>query len=234
MMNWCDLLVLLVVGGFGIIGLKNGFVYSVFRLASFFVSIAASIKLYPKIAELMVKAGIYTTVKASIFNSLISQNSELIPKVDGVIKDVAADAVVNRLTLPSFFKEIVVSRIPNASNIVDTNKIMDIVSAELAKIAIDIMSLILIYILIRIALVFIRSILQGVARLPVFKQVDKLGGFAFGAIEGMMTVYILFTVIMIFNAAPQLKPVFEIVDSSNLARFFYQNNFVIEWMFPRI
>jgi len=234
MMNWCDLLVLLIVGGFGIIGLQKGFVYSVFRLASFFISIIASVKLYPKIAELMVKTGIYTTVKASIFNSLISQNSELIPRTDGVVKDAAADVIVNRLTLPSFFKEIVLSRIPNASSIVDTNKIMNIVSAELAKIAIDIMSLILVYILIRTALVFMRSILQGVARLPVFKQIDKLGGFAFGAIEGMMTVYILFAFIMIFNAAPQLKPIFEMVDSSNLARFFYRNNFVIEWMFPRI
>jgi uncharacterized membrane protein required for colicin V production len=234
MINWCDLFVLLVVGGFGIIGLKNGFVYSIFRLASFFVSIAASVKFYPKVAEILMKAGLYTSVKASILKSLLSQQSELIPKADGAIKDATADTIINRLQLPSFFKDIVVDRIPKASTIIDAGKVMDIISSELAKIAIDIISLILIYILIRIALVFVRLIFQGVAKLPVFKQMDKLGGFAFGAVEGMMTVYILFAVIIIFNAAPQLRPVFEMVDSSSLARFFYQNNFVIEWMFPGI
>jgi len=117
---------------------------------------------------------------------------------------------------------------------VDVNKIIDAISGELAKVVIDIMSLVLLYILIRLALVFVRTILQGIARLPVFKQMDKLGGFAFGAVEGLMTVYIIFAIIMLFNAAPQFKPVFETVDSSTLARFFYQNNFIIEWMFPRI
>jgi len=231
-MNWCDFFVLAVIGGFGIAGLKNGFIYSIFRLASFFISVIASVKFYPKVAEFLAKAGLYASVKTSVLKSLLSQKQVLVPEADGAIKQAAADEVVNRLFLPSFFKDRLIEGIPNPSKLVDVDKIMDLVSGEMAKTIVDIISLILLYILIRIGLFFCRSVLQGVAKLPLFKQMNKLGGFAFGAVEGFMTVYVIFTVVMMFNAVPQFKPVFEAMESSVLANFFYQNNFIVGWMFP--
>ena len=93
--------------------------------------------------------------------------------------------------------------------------------------------MVVLYIIIRMALIFIRFILQGVAKLPIFKQVDKLGGFAFGGVEGLLTIYILCAVLMLFNASVQFKPVFEAVDNSIIAKWFYQHNFIVNWMFTR-
>lgn len=233
-MNWSDLLVIGIIVGFGIIGMRNGFIYSIFRLASFFISVIASIKFYPKVSEILVKTGLYMSIKASILKNLLMQKQALVPKVDGQVRQAAADTVINHLPLPSFFKGTLISRIPDASKIVDVTRIMDVISSELAKVVIDVISLVLLYILIRIGLVFLRFVLQGVAKLPVFRQMDKLGGFAFGAVEGLMTVYILGAVLMLFNASPKFKPVFEAVQGSVLAGFFYQNNFIIDWMFPKI
>ena len=80
-------------------------------------------------------------------------------------------------------------------------------------------------------MILIKFVLQGIAKLPVFKQIDKLGGFALGAVEGLLTVYIVGAVLMLFSAAPYFKPVFESIEASIVAKFFYQNNFIINWMF---
>lgn len=231
-MNWTDLAVIGIIAVFGIVGLLNGFIYSMFKLASFFVSVIVSIKFYPVVAEILKKTALYTNIQASILKNLLLQRQELVPRADGAAKQAAAETVVNHLKLPGFLKETLIGNMPEPSKLFDISKIMEQVSVELANIVISIISLVLLYILIRIALAFAKFILQGIARLPVFKQMDKLGGFAFGAVEGLLTIYILLAVIMLFNASVHFKPFFEALDSSILAKFFYQHNFIVDWMFP--
>jgi uncharacterized membrane protein required for colicin V production len=230
-MNWSDMAVIAVISVFGIIGLVNGFVFSIFRLASFFASVIISIKFYPRVAEILMKTGLYTSIKGSVSKSLMLQQSVFIPQTDTQAGQAAAEQVVGRLGLPGFFKDLLIDRIPNPSSLVDISRVMDTVSDEFTRIIISVISVVLLYIAARIALVFLRFILQGIAKLPVFKQMDKLGGFALGAVEGLMTIYIICAVLMLFSTAPQFKQVFESIESSAVARFFYQNNFIVLWMF---
>lgn len=226
-MNWGDWAVLGIILAFAIIGMMNGFIMSVFRLASYFISIILSIKFYPVVSKFLLKTSLYTSIKASILHNLLRQT----PKADSQVKQAAADSIINSLQLPGFMKGTLISHMPSPSKLVDVTKIMDTISGELAKMVIDIISLILLYILIRIALIFLKFILQGIAKLPLFRQIDKLGGFGLGAVEGLLTIYVLFAVLMLFNASPQFKNIFETIDNSLIARFFYQHNFIIDWMF---
>ena len=57
-MNWLDVAVLALIGVFAIIGLSNGFIFSIFRLVSFFISIFLSLKLYPFLSSLLIKIGV--------------------------------------------------------------------------------------------------------------------------------------------------------------------------------
>lgn len=233
-MNWSDMLVIGVVLVFGIIGLMNGLIFSIYRIASYFISVIISVKFYPVVAEFMMKTPLYTNIKALILKNLLVQQQAQTPGVNGQVKQAAADTVISSLHLPAFLKGTLISRIPDPSKLIDMTKIMDNISGQLAAIVIDVISLVLLYILIRVGLVFVKFILQGIAGLPLLKQVDKLGGFAFGAVEGLLTVYIVFAVLMLFHTSPQFKGFFDAVDNSSFAKFFYQNNFIIDWMFPKI
>ena len=232
-MNWSDLLVIAIIVGFGIIGMVNGFIYSMFKIASYFVSIFISMKFYPAVAKILMKTPLYTNIKASILKSLMLQQQAQAPTVGTHVKQVAADSIINSLHLPGFLKGTLISQMPDPTKLFDLSKIMDMISGELTKVVIDIIGLVVLYIIIRIGLFFLRFILQGIAKLPIFKQMDKLGGFAFGAVEGLLTVYIVFAVLMLFHSAPQFKDFFVAVDNSVIAKFFYQSNFVISWMFPK-
>jgi uncharacterized membrane protein required for colicin V production len=229
-MNWSDLVVIGVILGFAIIGMTNGFIYSMFKIASFFISLYVSFKFYPVVADFLMKTALYTNIKASILKNLLMQQTS---KIDGQAKNAAADSIINNLHLPGFLKDTLISKFPNPSQLIDIKSIMDKISGELASVVISVISMVLLYIIIRIGLVFVRFILQGLAKLPIFKQVDKLGGFAFGGVEGLLTVYILCAVLMLFNASAQFKPVFQAVDSSVIAKWFYQHNFIVDWMFSK-
>lgn len=231
-MNWCDLAVLAIILAFAIVGLTRGFIFTIFRLFSFFASIIISIKLYPVMASVLMKTALFTSIKHSIFINLMKQSPSLVTQADGAAKQAAAGSVINHLKLPEFFKQTLIAKLPNPSQFLDVSKIMDMVSNELASVVISIISLVLIYILVRIGLAFLQTLLKGIAKLPVFKQMDKLGGFAFGALEGLLTIYIVFSVLMLFNANPAFKTVFDALDASVLAKYFYQNNFIISWAFP--
>jgi len=230
-MNWIDIVVIAVIAAFGIIGLTKGFVFSIFRLASFFVSVIISIKFYPKVAAILMKTSLYASIRSSFLKSLMKQKEALIPGAGGQAKQAAAESVINHLRLPEFLKDSIIHKMPNPSELIGISRVMDLVSDELARIVISIISLVLLYLAVRIALVFVRFILQGIAKLPVFRQMDKLGGFAFGAVEGLLTIYILCAVLMLLNTAPWFKPVFEAIGNSSIASFFYQDNFIINWMF---
>lgn len=230
-MNYCDIFVLGIIILFGIIGLAKGFIVTIFRLVSFFVSVVISVKLYPMIAEILMKTKVYTNISASIFKALMLQKEKLLPEVlQG--QQAPAQTVIENLRLPEFLKESISGKIPDPAGMFDFSKIMEVISGELAKIVIGVMSFILLYVIIRIALLFIEFILKGIAKLPVFKQMDKLGGFAFGAVEGLLTIYLISAVLMLLNAAPQLAGVFEQLESSTVARFFYDNNFLVNWLLP--
>lgn len=232
-MNWSDVLVIAMIGGFGLIGLRNGFIYSMFRLLSFFVSAIISIKFYSLLSTFLMKTFLFTNIKASILKNLLMQQQAQTPKLDNQAKQAAAENIVSNLQLPRFLKGFIQTNLPSPSSLIDMNSILDAISTQLTKVVIDVISLIILYILIRIGLIFLRVILHGVAKLPVFKQMDKLGGFAFGSVEGLLTLYIVFAVAMLFNTSPQFKEVFDTVDNSLIAKFFYQQNFIVDWVLPK-
>jgi uncharacterized membrane protein required for colicin V production len=232
-MNWSDWAVIGIIGAAALIGLTKGFVKSVFKVLAFFVSAIASIKFYPVVAEMLMKTSLQSTIKTSILKDLLKQKTDFLPQADAQAKQIAADAFITQLRLPGFLKDTLINKIPNPSKIFDLSTILNSVSEELTKLVIGIISFVLLYILIRVALLFVRAILEGIAKLPLFKQIDKLGGFALGGVEGLLSVYILFAFVMMFSSASWFKNIFDTINTSTIAKFFYQNNFIVNWLFPK-
>lgn len=232
-MNWSDFLVLGVIIGFGIIGYNKGFIMSVFRLVSFFVAAVVSVKFYPLVAKILINTPIFDKIKVGIYKNLMLQQQTEGGAINTGMK-VTAKSVVDNLKLPGFMKDMVSKHVvENVNKLVDLSQVMDKISDVLARMVIDILGLVVLYIVIRIGLIFLRFVLEGLSKLPVFKQIDKTGGFAMGAIEGLLTIYILFAVVMLFHSSPKFEGFFDAVENSYIAKFFYQNNFIVDWMFPK-
>jgi len=226
-MNWTDIAVLIIIVVFTFIGLKNGFLYSVFRLLSYILSVIFAIKFYPILSSMLLKTAIYTNVKTAIINGIIKQQSVSV----SAIKEKSAQTLVDGLKLPGFIKDSIIENVAK-KDIFGVQKILDAIGSEIATLVINILSVVLIYVIIRLALVFARVIIKTIAKLPVFKQLDKTGGLVLGAIEGIFIVYILCAVLILFSAFPKFSSTIDNIESSQFANYFYQNNFIVSWIAP--
>ncbi len=228
-MNWTDLVVVGIIAGFAVLSMSKGLVLSVYRLASFFVSIFLAVKLYPVVSKILSATALNGKINEYILKNLLAQQ----PALNSGAKKAAADAVVEGLKLPGFIKDILIAKFPDPTQIIDVSGIMERVSNELTKMIIGVISLVVLYLLIRIGLIFARSIIKGLAKLPVIKQVDKTGGFILGAVEGFLSVYIILAVLTIFSTSPSFKGLFSAIDGSLITSYMYNHNFIINWLFPR-
>jgi len=110
-------------------GLSNGFIFSMFRIASFFVSVFVSIKFYPTVAAMLKKTTMFDSIQGSIASTLIKQS----PGVDEHAKQAAADQVIKSLKLPGFLKDIVEKQIPNPSEVFPVDRIVDTIEPMTAN-----------------------------------------------------------------------------------------------------
>jgi uncharacterized membrane protein required for colicin V production len=230
-MNWADVAVIGIISLLALIGFYRGFVKSIFKIISFFAAIIVSIKFYPEVAKFLEATPLYNSVW-SFINDGIVERQRIISDSLATAGDSAMKQTLNSLSLPSFLNNFIISKIPEQNNLVDLAKVSDLLTDQITKIVVDLSALLLIYIAIRIILFLLRFVLEGIAKLPVFKQIDKLGGLIMGAVEGLLTIYILMAILMLFHTTPNFDQIFEIVNSSNIAKYFYENNFIITIMFP--
>jgi uncharacterized membrane protein required for colicin V production len=230
-MNWTDITVLIIILAFTIIGVKNGFLYSVYNLLSYILSVIFAIKFYPVLSGMLQQTVIYKNVKTSVVNG-ITNGQTTNASNPGVNP---AQSIVDSLKLPDFLKNYLSENLKTSGILDDTrNKIIDYIGSEIAGLVINILSLILIYLIIRIAMMFIKVIIKTISRLPVFKQLDKTGGLVLGAIEGILVVYILCALLILFSAFPKFAQTIDSIEASRIASYFYQNNFIVSrlWMSP--
>ena len=234
-MNWSDYVVIALIVVFAFVGLKNGFVMSVFKVLSFFICIYASIKFYPMLAGILEKTPIYGGIKDSIVKNLLLLGQEASTSSTAAVSGAAGvEAIIGPLPLPGFFEKAIIDKLPAPSELIDIQGIVNAIGDELTKMVIAVISLIALYVILRVVLAFVGIILKGVSKLPLFKQVDKLGGFILGALQGFLAIYIVGALLVLFNSNPQFAMVFQNLDSSLFAGWFYENNFIINWMFPSV
>ncbi|QNU66592.1 CvpA family protein [Ruminiclostridium herbifermentans] len=226
-MNWTDIAVFAIIAAFMVYGLKNGFLYSVFRLISYVMSVIFAIKFYPIISNILQKTVLYENIKKAVIDGITKRQmgNSTVPNED------SAQAIIDGLKLPGFIKDSINEKVLG-QDIFGFQKIIDAIGSEIAMLVVNILSVILIYLIIRFALIFIRVIIKTISKLPVFKQLDKTGGIVLGAIEGILVVYVLCAVLILFSAFPKFEPTIESIEDSKFANYFYQNNFIVSWISP--
>lgn len=233
MLSLIDLIVVSIIIVFALIGMKKGFVISVFKILSFFGSLYLSVKLYPMIRDFLSKTSLFNYISNAAFKGLVAQKENIITAFDSNTRQIAADQVVNNLKIPDVVKQLILGNITEPSKLFDINKVFAIISDEMAMMAISIIAFFVLFFIIRVLFGFLEILLKGICKLPVFKQLDKLGGLSLGALEGLFGIYILFTLVTLFNSSPLLLKVNEAIISSSISKFLYENNLIIMMLFPK-
>ena len=103
----------------------------------------------------------------------------------------------------------------------------DVIARSIAEVIINLMVIIILFILINIIMFFLKFIFGAIASLPIIKQLDKLGGFIYGIIEGLIIVYVVLAILSFVN----IQEVQLAIKTSYIASILYNNNLLLMLFF---
>ncbi len=200
-----DICVLIIVAFFIWSGYKAGLMKSFVRVASYIISLIISFFLYPVISDLLVKTPIYDKLAEIISQKYI---------VDNVSDNLGQGAF-------GIMSNYISGGIRNAAVGI---------AESMAVLIINIIAFIIILILSKIIIRVVGNLLGLFTKLPVIKQFNRLGGAVLGGLIGVLVLYILSAVLILFSPLdPQSKALYEI-ENSTFASEIYENNVILDFL----
>ena len=206
-----DLIIIAVVLLFIFLGYKKGLTGSLIKLLSFIIAIVVAFVLYKPVAN------------AVIENTVIDDNIRTTLKATLGVEDKTENTEEN---VPSTIMDNINKKIENATDEVKAN-VIDHTTITIVNIG----SGIVIFLAVRVILVLISLFAKILTDLPVIKQVDKLGGLAYGAIEGIVIVYAVLAVISLTSVIWANNAVVTAIAKSSLGEMLYNNNIILNLLF---
>ena len=194
-----------------IIGYVRGLTGSLIKILSFVLSIVIAFILFVPISNLIINnTQIDDNLEQSIREMIIGNNEE-------------------EQKMPEAITDYIQQQVESAS---DSAKeaIADSTAREVSLTIVKAGTWIVLFIVARILLIFLRFITALIAKLPVIKQFDKLGGIIYGVIEGLIIIYVLLAIIS-FVSPMTNGALTNAIEQSYIGSMMYNNNLLLEIIF---
>ena len=187
-MNTIDLIVILIILGFIAVGAIRGLIRSAIGLTGYGLSIFLAYKF------------------SASFSSFMIEHLHINEKINSVIVSFIPKIATNLVSSNEKYSSILGSG-ANMDFIEDTlanTKLpfIDVISGRIVQI----LAMILLFVIFKFIFEILGKLLNDVAKLPILKEVNKIGGMIIGAIEGVLVSVILLVVVsLVPNANLQEK-----------------------------
>ena len=208
-----DLIIVAVMLLFIFLGYKKGLTGSLIKLLSFVIAIVLAVILYKPVGNVVIEN---TTIDDNIRTSL--------NETFGVQENKQEEK--NEENVPSSIMNNINKEIENATDEVKTNVI-----DETTKTVVYVGSAIVIFLAVKVVLLIVSLFTSQITKLPIIRQVDKIGGLAYGAIEGIVIVYAKLAVISLTSVIWANNAVVMAIGKSTLGEMLYNNNIILNLLF---
>lgn len=197
-----DLSIILIIALFTFLGYRQGLIKVAIKIFSFIVAIIVAFMLYKPTANLIIaKTSIDETIKNAIVNKITPEGMKSDENV--VITDNISKSIIGGAT-----------------------STIDSIGSTISVKAIEASTLLIIFVIVKIALKFVSAIADMIAKIPILKQFNKLGGTIYGLLKGLLIVYLLLA-IMSFVAPIIENTIINDINNSLIGGAMYNNNLLI-------
>lgn len=250
MFNIIDIIVLLIIAISVFFGYKKGFVKTVISLLSFFIAIGVSLMFYKPFAIILTEN---TTIDDWIIEHVTSNyeekskelesgdaifvnNSTFDEMQNGTNKSDESKKEISQEKIESENNSNIFNMLPaNITNTFDFETIKQETKLEIAykisELIMNLLSLIIIYIVVKVTLVVATFVLDGIMKFPILKQLNEILGMVIGAVIGFIQVYLAFAVITFISSISDISIVIEAIKVSAFASVLFENNLIINLLF---
>lgn len=190
-----DLCILIIIALSTFIGFKKGFIKVAFRLISFILALIIALVLYKPVSNFINN---YTPIPNKI-------ESKIESRISSSNKEETNNLVAN------YYK--------NIRNISTT-----VIAKNITNSIVNISAILIVFLLSRLLLMFLRISTDLIAKLPLIKQFNHIGGFIYGLLAGFFIIYLIFTIITLLAPIIDLNNIIKLINSSIIANIMYNNN----------
>lgn len=197
-----------------LLGVKRGFVRSFLSLFSIVIALILAVFLHPVISGMLEQSAVPQYVQANVVRMLGGDEAQK-PVSD-----------VGGLNLPGKVGEAIAQSVEQAADAATQT-----IAQSVADMAVKVLSMLLVFCIVRLGLVLLTFFLDGVFQLPVLHTVNKLAGGIFGAVSGLLIVYLLLGLLTFVAATNSENAIVQAVNQSTVVSKLYDNNIVMNTVF---
>lgn len=191
-------------------GYKKGLVNVVFNICAFLIAIIATLILYKPISNIVINnTDIDEKIKEIIINNNISDEN----------KDDKEKTSLEQ------YVERTIQDTTNETKKQTTEVIADTISNK----AVQIITGIGLFIVIRIVLTVLKFLTESIAELPIIKQFNQTGGIIYGILKSLIIIYVILTILFFIVSIKGNGIITDAIDSSCITKFLYENNIIVNY-----
>lgn len=194
-----------------IVGYSKGFVKSVWKIVALVVTIVLVLALKTPTVNFLMGTSLVGSISTKISETV------KIPQGGGV-------NIAENLNLPQFMQSDINTQIANTDGVVSS--VNDMVSTSLTSLFITIIACVALFIIIRLILMAVFMIIDGVTKAPVIKGVNKLVGGLFAVINVVFVVFLLLALVSLF--APADSSLFDMINKTYIVKYLYNYNILLQ------
>lgn len=207
-----DLIIVAVIAICIIIGYVRGLTGCLIKILSFVLSLVIAFVLFIPVSNFVIE------------NTQIDENLE-----KSIREMIISDNKSSEEEIPTAMSDYINKR---AEEIVDNAKeeVVNATARDISQTIVKAGTWIALFIVARIALIFLKLITSLISKLPVIKQCDKLGGIIYGVLEGLLITYFALAVISFITPITN-KNLSENINKSYLGSQMYNHNLLLKIIF---
>ena len=164
-------------------------------------------------------------------SNIIIENTEIDDKIENaIIENFSAEtnenAEVRYVGIIDYLEKYVDDAVNKTQN--------EIVYETAGTIAVKIVNvavILIIFLIVRIALILLTFISDLITSLPILKQFNEVGGVIYGAVKALLIIYTLLTIVFFVVYATGNTTISEAISSSFITKFFYDHNLLLNILF---
>ncbi len=217
-MNWLLIGVLAILVINALIGLRVGFIKTIFSLVSMMIALLLTVWLSPNVNTMLKSNDKFHDMITERVEKMLDLQEEKEGITDG-------EEFIEGLPLPKSIKETLIENKDKG-----IGNIKDYITEYVTGVIINAFAFILTFVLALIVLWALCFALDIISKLPLLNQINKLAGLAAGLLHGLVIVWLAFILLTVFGGAKFGQEAFVMIEKSEILSYIYNNNMLLKFV----
>ncbi len=210
-----DIIIVAIIALCLFLGYKRGLTGSLLKILSFVLAIVIAFILFKPVSNLVINHTNWDDSLKESIKQFITEKTAT-PEAKSELPQVIVD----------YIDETMAESINEAKEVA-----IDNTAQSVTNLIVNAGVWIAVFIIARILLIFIKFITALIAKLPVIKQFDKLGGIIYGILEAFVILYLLLAIISFIAPTLNNSGFIDAINKSFIGSMLYNNNLLLKILF---